>query len=142
MSSSYYSNDPYAAPVAAFMRAAGQDVAVRLDRDTPSDLVDLRLRLMDEELNEVFEAINMRDQVQTAHELADLIYVVVGTAVAFGIPIAEIFAAVARANMSKINETTGKPHVVENGKVKKGPDYYDPSTDIAEIIRTKMVQVE
>lgn len=135
----YYNSDNYAGPVAKFMHSAGQDVAVPLCRDTPSDLLDLRLRLMDEELNEVFEAINHRDPVQTAHELADLLYVVFGTAVAFGIPIDEVFAAVARANLSKIDSTTGKPFLVEDGKVKKGPDYYDPTSDIAEIMRTKMV---
>lgn len=135
----YYSSDNYAGPVAAFMQAAGQEVAVPLGRDTPTALIDLRLRLMDEELTEVFEAINHRDPVQTAHELADLLYVVFGTAVAFGVPIDEVFAAVARANLSKINTATGLPYEVDQGKVKKGPDYYDPTADITEIMRTKMV---
>lgn len=139
MSSNYYSNDQYAGPVASFMLSCGQHVGVPLGRDTPSDLIDLRLRLMDEELTEVFEAINQRDAVMTAHELADLIYVVMGTAVAFGIPIDEVFAAVSRANLSKIDASTGKPFEVVDGKVRKGPDYYDPSADIAEIMRTKMV---
>lgn len=137
--SNHYAQDSYAGPVARFMVACGQQVAVALDRDTPTDLIDLRLRLMDEELTEVFEAINARDAEQTAHELADLLYVVFGTAVAFGVPIDEVFAAVARANLSKIDETTGKPYEVVDGKVKKGPAYYDPSRDIAEIMRTKMV---
>jgi predicted HAD superfamily Cof-like phosphohydrolase len=94
---------------------------------------------MDEELTELFDAINYRDPNLVAHELADLLYVVFGTAVAFGIPIDEVFAAVARANMSKIDSSTGKPFEVDGGKVRKGPDYYDPSADIAEIMRTKMV---
>lgn len=136
--SNYYAQDSYAGPVARFMVACGQQVAVALDRDTPSDLIDLRLRLMDEELTEVFEAINARDAEQTAHELADLLYVVLGTAVAFGVPIDEVFAAVSRANLSKIDEN-GRPYEVVDGKVKKGPAYYDPSKDIAEIMRTKMV---
>jgi predicted HAD superfamily Cof-like phosphohydrolase len=90
-------------------------------------------------LTEVFEAINLRDPVLAAHELADLLYVVFGTAVAFGVPIDDVFAAVARANLSKIDSTTGKPYEVDNGKVKKGPDYYNPTDDITEIMRTKMV---
>jgi predicted HAD superfamily Cof-like phosphohydrolase len=139
MTTTYYSADQYAGPVASFMQAAGQAVSVPLDRDTPSSVVDLRLRLMDEELSEVFEAINLHDPVLVAHELADLLYVVFGTAVAFGIPIDEVFAAVARANMSKINSATGVPYEVELGKVKKGPDYYDPTADITEIMRTKLV---
>jgi predicted HAD superfamily Cof-like phosphohydrolase len=139
MTTDYYSTDPYAGPVAKFMQAAGQAVSVPLDRNTPSPLIDLRLRLMDEELNEVFEAINLHDPVLVAHELADLLYVVFGTAVAFGIPIDDVFAAVARANLSKINSATGVPYEVDNGKVKKGPDYYNPTDDITEIMRTKMV---
>lgn len=140
--SNNYSADIYAGPVAKFMVASGQAVAVPLGRDTPSEVIDLRLRLMDEELTEVFEAINMRDPVQTAHELADLLYVVFGTAVAFGVPIDEVFAAVAHANLSKIDTVTGKPFEVENGKVKKGPQYVDPAPAIAEIMRTKMVTAE
>lgn len=131
--------DTYTTPVAAFMRASGQDVSIHLDRDTPTSLIDLRLRLMDEELTEVFEAINARDDVQTAHELADLLYVVFGTAIAFGIPIEEVFAAVARANLSKIDSNTGRPFEMRDGKVLKGPDYYDPQPNIMEIMRTKMV---
>lgn len=132
-------SDSYCAPVHAFMQACGQDIAVPLDRETPSGLIDLRLRLMDEELTEVFEAINARDAVQTAHELADLLYVTIGTAVAFGVPIEDVFAAVSRANLSKIDPSTGKPFEVVGGKVRKGPDYFDPSDEIAEIMRTKII---
>lgn len=132
-------SDSYAAPVYAFMRACGQEIAVPLDRDTSSALIDLRLRLMDEELTEVFEAINARDAVQTAHELADLLYVTIGTAIAFGIPIEDVFAAVARANLSKIDPSTGSPFEIVGGKVRKGPDYHDPDDQIAEIMRTKII---
>lgn len=139
---SFYENDPYAGPVAAFMKAAGQGTGVALDRDTPTSLIDLRLRLMDEEFSEVFEAINSRDAVQTAQELADLLYVVLGTAVAFGIPIQDVFAAVTQANLSKIDSNTGKPHEIDaHGKVRKGPAYENAEPKIAEIMRTKMVTV-
>lgn len=136
---SYYTNDPYAGPVASFMKAAGQDVGQHLDRDTPSSLIDLRLRLIDEEVNEVFEAINARDPVQTAQELADVLVVVFGTAIAFGIPISEVYAAVMRANMSKIDPSTSKPYEIVNGKVTKGPEYEPAEPAIAEIMRSKMI---
>lgn len=139
--SGYYDNDPYAGPVASFMRAAGQGVGVHLDRDTPTELIELRLRLMDEELNEVFEAINHRDAVNTAQELADLLYVVLGTAVAFGVPIAEVFAAVAQANLSKIDPETGKPYEMRDGKVQKGINYQPAEPQIEEIMRSKLVSV-
>lgn len=136
---SFYTNDPYAGPIATFMRAAGQDVGQHLDRDTPTSLIDLRLRLIDEEVNEVFEAINARDAVWAAQELADVLYVVFGTAIAFGIPISEVFAAVSTANLSKINPSTGEPYEVVNGKVTKGPEYEPAEPAIAEIMKSKMV---
>lgn len=139
MDSTY--TDQYTAPVAAFMTAARQATNIPLDRDTPSALIDLRLRLMNEELDEVFEAITMRDPAQLAYELADLLYVVFGTAVAFGVPIDEVYAAIASANMSKINEITGEPYEVVDGKVKKGPNYQDPHAAIEEIMKTKMVHL-
>jgi predicted HAD superfamily Cof-like phosphohydrolase len=132
-------NDQYSQPVASFMLAAGQDVNVAIDRDTPTDLIDLRIRLMDDELDEVIEAINLRDPVQVAAELADLLYTVFGTAIAFGVPIGDVFAAIAHANMSKIDPVTGKPFEVVNGKVRKGPEYADPKPVIEEIMRMKLV---
>lgn len=141
--SNTYENDPYAQPVATFMRAAGQDVAVALDRDTPTTLIDLRLRLLNEELDEAFEAINARDADMAAKELADLIYVTVGTAIAFGIPIGEIYAAVAQSNLSKIDPSTNRPYQVDaGGKVLKGPNYQPAEPQVKEIMRTKLVTVE
>lgn len=137
--SGFYANDPYAGPVAFFMRAAGQGTGVALDRDTPSDLIDLRLRLMNEELDEVWDAINRRDYISLAQELADLLYVVFGTAVAFGVPIQEVFAAVSAANLSKLDENTGKPLEMVDGKVLKGPNYIPAEPAIKFLMMTKLV---
>lgn len=139
--SGYYDNDPYAGPVAAFMKAAGQGTGVHLDRDTPTELIELRLRLMSDELDEVFEGINARDAINTAQELADLLYTVFGTAVAFGIPIAAVFAAVCQANMSKIDPDTNRPYEIRDGKVQKGPAFLPAEPQIEEIMRTKLVTV-
>ena len=62
-----------------------------------------------------------------AKELADLLYVVYGTAVSFGIPINEVFEEVHRSNMSKLVD--GKPSYREDGKVLKGPNYQPPKLD-------------
>lgn len=59
-----------------------------------------------------------------AKELADLLYVVYGTADSFGIPIDEVFAEVHASNMSKLVD--GKPVKREDGKVLKGPNYKPP----------------
>lgn len=55
-------------------------------------------------------------------ELADMLYVIHGTAISLGLPLAEAFDEVHRSNMSKLGED-GKPVLREDGKVLKGPNY-------------------
>lgn len=77
----------------------------------------LRTRLMIEELAELIEAMQMKDYPQIASELADVLYVVYGTAVEYGIPMDKVFAELHKSNMTK----TGSKD--SGGKIKKGPDY-------------------
>lgn len=67
----------------------------------PDDVVVLRLRLMLEELAELGTALHEKNLIEIADALADLLYVVHGTALACGIPIDAVFAEVHRANMTK-----------------------------------------
>lgn len=62
------------------------------------------------------------DKVKLTKELCDLLYVVLGTGVTFGLPLKEAFTEVHRSNMSKLG-TDGKPVLREDGKVLKGPNY-------------------
>lgn len=102
---------------------------------------DLRITLIKEEVNEVEEELFAYD-LEAGHamavspdypkltkELADLLYVVYGTAVTFGLPIDEVFAEVHRSNMSKLG-IDGKPIYREDGKVLKGPNYKE--ADVAQ----------
>ena len=57
---------------------------------------------------------------------ADLLYVVYGAAHAFGIPIDECFEEVHNSNMSKLGADE-KPIYREDGKVLKGPNFYEPN---------------
>lgn len=61
----------------------------------------LRCALINEELRELSEAIDADDLVEIADALADLCYVVIGTAVAYGIPLDKVFEEVHRSNMKK-----------------------------------------
>ena len=54
--------------------------------DIPDWVRDLRLRLLDEEVAELREAMQAGDLVKIADGLADIVYVTVGTAVPYGIP--------------------------------------------------------
>lgn len=100
-----------------------------------SEILSLRIALMDEEFDELIQALHWGDRVLIAKELADLVYVVVGTAVDLGIPFDRVFDIVHASNMSKFNED-GEPYeVADNGKIRKGPNYVDPHTEIAKILK-------
>ena len=86
------------------------------------ELVELRRRLIKEEFNEVMIALDSQDRENLLKELCDLVYVVVGTAVAFGLNFDEAFRRVHESNMSKLG-ADGKPIYREDGKVLKGPNY-------------------
>lgn len=95
----------------------------------PSEgLLRLRMKLIEEEYNEVRDELSREslDLERTTAELADLMYVVLGTAISLGLPIVEVFDEIHRANMSKLG-SDGKPIYREDGKVLKGP-YYQPAS--------------
>ena len=62
----------------------------------------LRIRLIQEEFDEVKEALERQDLNGIAKELADLLYVVYGTAVSYGIDLDPVFREVHRSNLSKV----------------------------------------
>lgn len=66
-------------------------------------------------------------------ELADLRYVIDGTAAALGLDIESAYAEVHESNMSKV-DNEGNPIII-NGKVQKGPNYRPP--DIVLIIEAE-----
>ena len=87
-----------------------------------ADQATLRFNLIDEELYEVRNAPSNEEMTK---ELADLLYVTIGFAVTFGLPIVEVFERVHQSNMSKLDDN-GKPLYREDGKVMKGPNYQPP----------------
>lgn len=107
------------------------------------DLVQLRKKLMREELAEVEEALDSwadaYSSVGSSHgeitveerkaellkELCDLNYVLSGTAVVFGLDLEEAFCRVHDSNMSKLGPD-GKPIYRDDGKVLKGQNYKPP----------------
>lgn len=81
----------------------------------------LRIRLIHEEFEELKEAMAKNDLVGIAKEMADLLYVVYGTAVSYGIDMDAVFREVHRSNMSKVGG-----YKREDGKWVK-PATYSPA---------------
>lgn len=65
-----------------------------------------RFRFLQEELDEFIEAGTAGDIVRVADALADIVYVALGTAWIMNLPFDQIWAAVQRANMTKVRGTT------------------------------------
>ena len=87
-----------------------------------ADRRELRIRLINEEAEEFEKASLERDVVEAADALADLLYVVYGAALEWGIPIDAVFDEVHRSNMTKV-WPDGTVHYREDGKVLKPPTY-------------------
>ena len=85
---------------------------------------ELRLRLIDEERRELGHAMEEGNLQDTADALADLLYVVYGAAVSFGINIDICFADVHEKNMQKMPEG-GEGIVDPGGKILK-PEGWTP----------------
>ena len=90
----------------------------------------LRGDLLEEEMNEYFEAEESNDMVEVADALADIIYICCGTALTYGIPLEKIFEEVHRSNMAKLVD--GKVLYHPSGKVKKPEGWTAP--DIQKIL--------
>jgi len=112
-----------------------------LDRPAfPShDRCTLRENILEEEWIELCEAQSKRDIVEVADALADMLYIIHGTALEYGIPLDDVVAEVHRSNMSKLG-TDGKPIIREDGKVLKGPNYFRPN--ISGVIDAAMRSLE
>ena len=111
--------------VGLFMTTFGQEVKKKA---TFSDdkTNNLRINLIEEELNEFKEAMSKKDLKEVADALTDILYVTYGAGHAFGINLDDCFEEVQKSNMSKLGND-GKPIYNELGKVMKGPKYFKPN---------------
>lgn len=127
---------------------------IRKAHPSDADSILFRLRLIMEEFEEVIEATGFvikahdpytgemwappnlvvdgpywnqdgQDNAHVLKELADLAYVLYGTAEALGWNLDEAVRRVHESNMSKLG-ADGKPIYREDGKVLKGPNYKEP----------------
>ena len=124
----------YEDKVEQFSRAMNLPVHVPFN----ADLLTLRKRLLQEEINELFieldsalaltqkgESVPQELFENICKETADVQYVLSGLSVSFGIPIEQAFDLTHESNMSKLGPD-GKPIYREDGKIMKGPNYHKP----------------
>ena len=101
-------------------------------KEIPASVFKLRLRIMQEELDEYAREMQTAgspdERLQAvAKELADITYTLFGTIVSHGLQneFEKIFDAVHESNMSKL-DADGNPIYRADGKVMKSPLYREP----------------
>jgi predicted HAD superfamily Cof-like phosphohydrolase len=110
--------------VEEFHRASGLPVKARPDL-SDERVNELRLQLLQEELNELQDAIESGDTVAALDALVDLQYVLDGAFLSLGFSKHPAFEEVHRSNMSKLDDQ-GLPIRRADGKILKGPNYSPP----------------
>ena len=106
------------------MQTFGQEVKNKAQFPNEK-IIQLRYELIQEELEELNQAIKDNDIKEVADALTDILYVTYGAGHAFGVDLDKCFNEVQQSNMSKLG-SDGKPIYNESGKVMKGPNYFKP----------------
>lgn len=99
---------------------------------------ELRVSLLQEELNELKEAIENKDIVEIADALCDLQYVLAGAVLEFGLgqKFKTLFDEVQRSNMSKACSTEDEAKATVSYYEAKGqPSYYEKDGDVFLVFR-------
>lgn len=99
-------------------------------QERPNFMLEFRSSLIKEETEEALEALASGSLVEISKELADVLYVVFGTAVALGIDLEEIFYIVHESNLEKLSSIERR----EDGKILKGKNYRDPKERISFVL--------
>tara|TARA_X000001036_G_scaffold306528_1_gene285303 strand:+ start:159 stop:530 length:372 start_codon:yes stop_codon:yes gene_type:complete len=110
--------------VGLFMKTFGQEVKNKPGLSSEK-INNLRISLINEELEELKQAMKNNDLKEAVDALTDILYVTYGAGHAFGVNLDKCFDEVQKSNMSKLGED-GKPIYNEAGKVMKGPSYFKP----------------
>ena len=117
--------------VGLFMKTFGQEVKNKPSLSSEK-INNLRISLINEELEELKQAVKNNDLKEAVDALTDILYVTYGAGHAFGVNLDKCFDEVQKSNMSKLGEN-GKPIYNEAGKVMKGPSYFKP--DLSKFIK-------
>jgi predicted HAD superfamily Cof-like phosphohydrolase len=119
--------------VAQFMTIFGQEIPKEMGFPSP-EVIELRMKLIDEEVAEFKEAVADGDFVNAMKELVDCSYVILGAALSFGITPEvwrQCFQEVQRSNLSKLDKN-GEVIRRSDGKILKSELY--SAADLSKVI--------
>lgn len=105
-----------------FMKAGDQTV-----KGYNQEQFDMYVKLMDEEWNELKEAIAANDDIEKLDALIDFIVVTVGAIHSAGYDGENAWKEVMSTNFSKIDKETGKVRKREDGKILKPTGWVAPN---------------
>jgi predicted HAD superfamily Cof-like phosphohydrolase len=105
-----------------FMRACDQSV-----EEFNKDQFNLYVSLIEEEANELADAITAHDKVETVDALIDILVVTIGALHSMGADAEGAWKEVMRTNFAKIDKETGKVRKREDGKVLKPLGWTPPN---------------
>jgi predicted HAD superfamily Cof-like phosphohydrolase len=112
--------------VAEFYRRVGKPIRTRPTGSIPSGEVNQLMRLLREEVDELTVAVEAKDVVGIADGLGDIVYVVYGAALQYGIDLDRVLVAIHEANMTKPN-ADGSIMRARDGKIMRGDSYLEPA---------------
>ena len=104
-----------------FMKACDQSV-----NEFNKDQFNLYVTLIEEEANELADAITAHDQVETVDALIDILVVTIGALHSMGADAEGAWKEVMKTNFAKIDRDTGKVRKREDGKVLKPVGWTPP----------------
>ena len=104
-----------------FMKACDQSVDNFND-----DQFNLYISLIEEEANELADAIKAHDKVETVDALIDILVVTIGALHSMGADAEGAWKEVMKTNFAKIDKATGKVRKREDGKVLKPQGWTPP----------------
>ena len=112
-----------------FMKACGQTVGGEFNEDQ----FNLYVNLIEEEANELADAIRAHDQLETLDALVDILVVTIGAIHSMGSDAEGAWKEVMSTNFAKIDKDTGLVRKREDGKVLKPVGWKAP--ELAQFIK-------
>ena len=106
-------------------------IGKKITAQIPQNVKESRIKLIREETEGLIQAIQKEGIKEIAKELCDVLYVILGTAISFGLQdkLSKVFTEVHRSNLSKI-DMSGKFEITKDkSKILKGKNYKKPDLD-------------